>query len=32
MRNKNGAEVTLNLSSNLIVNTNDETNVPHKSL
>ena len=29
---KNGTEVTLNLSSNLIGNCNDETNFPHKSL
>ena len=29
---KNGTEVTLNLSSNLIVNSNDETNFPHKLL
>ena len=27
---KNGTEVTLNLSSNLIPNSNDETNFPHK--
>ena len=27
---KNGTEVTLNLSSNLIGNSNDETNIPHK--
>ena len=27
---KNGTEVTLNLSSNLIGNSNDETNFPHK--
>ena len=30
--NKNGTEVTLNLSSNLIENSNDETNFSHKSL
>ena len=29
---KNGTEVTLNLSSNLIRNSNDETNFPHKLL
>ena len=29
---KNGTEVTLNLSSSLIGNSNDETNFPHKSL
>ena len=29
---KNGTEVTLNLSSYLIGNSNDETNFPHKSL
>ena len=29
---KNGAEVTLNLSSNLIGNSNDETNFAHKLL
>ena len=29
---KNGTEVTLNLSSNLIKNSNDETNFPHKLL
>ena len=29
---KNGTEVTLNLSSNLIVNSNDETNFPNKLL
>ena len=29
---KNGTEITLNLSSNLIVNSNDETNFPHKLL
>ena len=29
---KNGAEVTLNLSSNLIEISNDEINFPHKSL
>ena len=29
---KNGTEVTLNLSSNLIGNFNDETNFPHKLL
>ena len=29
---KNGTEVTLNLSSNLIGNSNDETNFPHKLL
>ena len=29
---KNGTEVTLNLSSNLIANSNDETNFPHKLL
>ena len=29
---KNGTEVTLNLSSSLIGNPNDETNFPHKSL
>ena len=29
---KNGAEVTLNLSSNLIGNYNAETNFPHKLL
>ena len=28
----NGTEVTLNLSSNLIGNSNDETNFPHKLL
>ena len=27
---KNGTEVTLNISSNLIGNCNDETNLPHK--
>ena len=27
---KNGTEVTLNLSSNLIGNSNDETDFPHK--
>ena len=29
---KNGTEVTLNLSSNLTGNSNDETNFPHKLL
>ena len=29
---RNGTEVTLNLSSNLIGNSNDETNFPYKSL
>ena len=29
---KNGTEVTLNLSSNLIGSSNDETNFPHKIL
>ena len=29
---KNGTEVSLNLSSNLIVNSNEETNFPHKLL
>ena len=29
---KSGTEVTLNLSSNLIGNSNDETNFPHKLL
>ena len=29
---KNGTEVTLNLSSNLMGNSNDETNFPHKLL
>ena len=29
---KNGTEVTLNLSSNLIGNSNDETNFPHELL
>ena len=29
---KNGTEVTLNLSSNLIGSSNDETNFPHKFL
>ena len=29
---KNGTEVTLNLSSNLIGNSNGETNFPHKLL
>ena len=29
---KNGTEVTLDLSSNLIGNCNDETNFPHKVL
>ena len=29
---KNGTEVTLNLSLNLICNSNDETNFPHKLL
>ena len=29
---KNGTEVTLNLSSSLIGNSNDETNFPHKLL
>ena len=29
---KNGTEVTLNLSSNAIRNSNDETNYPHKLL
>ena len=29
---KNGTEVTLNLLSNLIGNSNDETNFPHKLL
>ena len=29
---KNGTEVTLNLSSNLIINSNNETNFPHKLL
>ena len=29
---KNGFEVTLNLSSNVTGNSNDETNFPHKSL
>ena len=29
---KNGADVTLNLSSNLIENSNDETNFPSKLL
>ena len=27
---KNGAEITLNLSSNLVGNSNDETNFPYK--
>ena len=27
---KNGTKVTLNLSSNVIVNSNEETNFPHK--
>ena len=31
-RKKNGTEVTLNLSLNLIGNSNDATNFPHKSL
>ena len=31
-RIKNSAKVTLNLSSNLIGNSNDETNFPHKLL
>ena len=31
-RKKNGTEVTLNLSLNLIGNSNDGTNFPHKSL
>ena len=29
---KNGTEVALNLSSNVIGNSNDETNFPHKLL
>ena len=29
---KNGTEVTLNLSSNLIGSSNDQTNFPHKLL
>ena len=29
---KNGTELTLNLSSNLMGNSNDETNFPHKLL
>ena len=29
---KNGTEVTLNLSSNMIGNSNDETNFPYKLL
>ena len=29
---KNGNEVTLNLSSNVISNSNNETNFPHKLL
>ena len=29
---KNGTKVALNLSSNLIGNSNDETNFPHKIL
>ena len=29
---KNGTEVTLNLSSNAVGNSNDETNSPHKLL
>ena len=29
---KNGTEVTLNLSSNMIGDSNDETNFPHKLL
>ena len=29
---KNGTEVTLNLSSNIIENSNDENNFPHKLL
>ena len=29
---KNGTDVTLNLSSNLTGNSNDETNFPHKLL
>ena len=29
---KNGTEITLNLSSNLIGSSNDETNFPHKLL
>ena len=29
---KNGIEITLHLSSNLIGNSNDETNFPHKLL
>ena len=29
---KNGTEVTLNLSSNIIGNSNNETNFPHKLL
>ena len=32
MEKKNGTEVSLNLSSNLIRNFNDETNFPHKLL
>ena len=31
-RIKNSAKLTLNLSSNLIGNSNDETNFPHKLL
>ena len=31
-RIKNGTQVTLNLSSNLIGNSNDETSFPHKLL
>ena len=31
-RIKNGIEVTLNLSSNVIGNSNDDTNFPHKYL
>ena len=29
---KNGTEVTLNLSSNIIGNCNDKTNIPYKLL
>ena len=32
LRIKSGTEATLNLSSNVIVGVNDETNFPHKLL
>ena len=32
IRKKNGTEITLNLSSNVVVNSNDEINFPYKLL